>query len=209
MSDWAAEWLVGRIRAGDASAWQNLIDAYEGRLSAFVRMRIADRDLVDDIVQETFLGFLRSLPHYDSSRDLESYLFTIAAHKIRDQLRRGGRHPLNLLGDMSESSSPYEPAAHVRGPSSLLASQERLSGEEARLVELLSAMIREWRDKEDYRRIKCIELLLVAGWSNQDVAKELDLTEQQVANYKFQVIERLTKNARPSGSGRRGNDAKE
>lgn len=197
MSDSTTDWLVNQIKRGDASAWQNLIDGYEGRLSAFVRMRISDRDAVDDIVQETFLGFVRSLPHYDPTRDLESYLFTIAAHKIRDHLRKGGRHPLALLGDLSASRAPHEPSAsaRVRGPSSLLASRERLEGEEKRLAELLGEMIEEWRSKGDYARIQCIELLLVAGWANQDVAEFLGVTEQQVANYKFQVIERLTRNA--------------
>jgi RNA polymerase sigma-70 factor (ECF subfamily) len=142
------------------------------------------------------MGLLRSLPHYDSTRDLESYLFTIAAHKIRDHLRKGGRHPLSLLGDLSESRAPAEPSARIRGPSSLLASRERLEGEEARLASLLAEMLTQWMEKGDYRRIKCMELLFVAGWSNQDAAQQLGLTEQQVANYKFQMVERLSKGAR-------------
>jgi RNA polymerase sigma-70 factor (ECF subfamily) len=199
MSDSTSQWLIDRIRAGDADAWQSLIETYEGRLSAFVRMRLSDRDAVDDIVQETFLGLLRSLPHYDASRDLESYLFTIAAHKIRDHLRKGGRHPLSLLGDLAESGPGAEPSARIRGPSSLLASRERLEGEEARLASLLSAILGQWLQKGDYQRIKCMELIFVAGWTNQAVATELGLSEQQVANYKFQMIERLTKGARGDG----------
>lgn len=196
MADSTTEWLIQQIRKGNADAWQTLIDEYEGRLSAFVRLRISDRDAVDDIVQETFLGFVRSLPHYDASRELESYLFTIAAHKIRDHLRKNGRHPMALLGDLSPSRAPHEPSAsaRVRGPSSLLASRERIEGEEKRLSELLRGMLEEWRAKGDYRRIMCMELLFVSGWSNQDVAKKTGLTEQQVANYKFQVVERLTRN---------------
>lgn len=198
MADQTTQWLVQQIRKGDPAAWQALIDEYEGRLSAFVRMRIADRDAVDDIVQETFLGFVRSLPHFDVSRDLESYLFTIAAHKIRDHLRKNGRHPLSFLGDLSESRAPAEPSGRVRGPSSLLASRERIHGEERRLVESLGAILDEWRAKGDYQRIMCMELLFVAGWGNQQVANHLGLTEQQVANYKFQLIERLSKAAQSS-----------
>ena len=37
----------------------------------------------------------------------------------------------------------------------------------------------------------CAELLFVRGWANKDVAEELELTEQQVANYKFDFIARL------------------
>lgn len=191
MADVTSAWLVERIRQGDEGAWQDLIEAYEGRVRAFVRGRIRDRDLVDDLVQETFLGFLRSLPHYDDNRELEGYLFTIASHKVRDLLRKQGRHPLSLLEDLSTGEKSIEVPGAMRGPSSLLASAERAKGEEARLVEALRKMIDKWRDAGDFQRIQCIELLFVAGWPNREVARFLDLTEQQVANYKYQVIDRL------------------
>ena len=190
-----SQWLVREILAGSEAAWQTLIDEYQGRLSAFVRSRLRDSHVVDDVVQETFLGLLRSLPHFDPTRELENYLFTIAAHKIRDQLRKDGRHPMRLLGDYQvHSDAPIEPAAGVRGPSSMLASRERLAGEEQRLTDALRVMLHGWLDDGDYQRVQCIELLLVCGWANKDVAAHLDLTEQQVANYKFQVVERLARN---------------
>ena len=131
----------------------------------------------------------------------ESYLFTIAAHKIRDHLRKQGRHPLGLLGDHDHSATSSttgassEPAAKLRGASSLLASAERMENEEERLAGAIAAMLDEWRAAGDYRRVKCVELLMVCGWANKDVAKLLALTEQQVANWKFQALERLQRRA--------------
>jgi len=200
-------WLIQQIRAGNPDAWEQLIDAYEGRLAAFVRARLSDPHAVEDVVQETLLGFLRSLPHYDDTRNLESYLFTIAAHKIRDHLRRNGRHPLALLADREGSSgassttATTEPEGDARGASSLFASAERMKNEEDRLAEALKLLLDEWREAGDFRRIKCIELLLVCGWGNRDVATKLGLTEQQVANYKFQVVERLARRTRPPEEG--------
>jgi RNA polymerase sigma-70 factor, ECF subfamily len=193
MSDSASEFLVEQIRSGSESAWQDLIDRFEGRLSAFVRARLRDSHSVDDVVQETFMGFLRSLPFFDTSRDLESYLFTIAAHKLRDHLRKEGRHPLGLLDDLSSSDGRRDPSGRVRGASSLLASAERLQGEEQRLAAALKAIIEEWQSEGDFTRLKCIELLFVVGWPNKKVADYLGFTEQQVANYKFQIIERLAR----------------
>ena len=118
-----------------------------------------------------------------------------------DHLRRDSRHPLGLLGDLASSGSANEPKAGIRGPSSLMASGERLRGEEERLATALSGIIEQWRVAGDFRRLKCIELLFVAGWSNKEVASHLELTEQQVANYKFQVIERLSRQTRDSASG--------
>ena len=76
--------LVGRIRGGEPAAWNELIARFEGRLLAFVEGRLGRRTAGEDVVQETFLGFLTSLPNFEDSRPLESYLFSIAAHKLTD-----------------------------------------------------------------------------------------------------------------------------
>ena len=85
--------LVQQIRAGSEDAWQTLIDTYEGRLTAFVRRRLTQASAVEDIVQETFIGFLTSIPNFDDSRPIQGFLFTICAFKLTDHLRREGRRP--------------------------------------------------------------------------------------------------------------------
>src|SRR6516225_8921147 len=91
--------LIQQIRNADPRAWENLIARYEGRLLAFVERRLRDRAASEDVVQETFIGFLNSLPHFDDRRELQTYLFTIASHKLTDHLRRTGRHPLHPASD--------------------------------------------------------------------------------------------------------------
>ena len=96
--------LVQRIRSGDTDAWGELISRYEGRLLAFAESRLRNRDVGEDIVQEAFIGFLTSLPNYDGKRPLESYLFTICAHKLTDHLRREGRRPTLSLSNTATTS---------------------------------------------------------------------------------------------------------
>ena len=84
----ADQFLIQRIRAGDQSAWRQLIERFDGRLHAFARSRLASKSDADDLVQETFVGFIQSLPAYDPSQSLETYLFTILRHKLYDQFRR-------------------------------------------------------------------------------------------------------------------------
>src|SRR5579884_2858804 len=91
--------LIQQIRQGDSRAWETLISRYEGRLLAFVQRRLRDRAASEDVVQETFVGFLNSLPNFDEKRELQTYLFTIASHKLTDHLRRTGRHPLRCLAE--------------------------------------------------------------------------------------------------------------
>src|SRR6266550_6699084 len=75
--------LIARIRAGEQDAWAECIARFEGRLLAFVDSRLRDRDTSEDVVQETFLGFLVGLPNYDDETPPETFLFSIAAQADR------------------------------------------------------------------------------------------------------------------------------
>ena len=125
--------LIARIRAGEPDAWNEFIARYEGRLLGFVARRVANRAAAEDLVQETFVGFLNSLPNYDADQSLEGYLFSIAAHKLTDLLRHEGRRPtLPLVTE--ESSDGWQPADRGRRASSIVRSRERHGLEETALV---------------------------------------------------------------------------
>jgi RNA polymerase sigma-70 factor (ECF subfamily) len=191
--------LVRQVRAGDTHAWRQLIEKYEGRLLAFVDSRLRDRAASEDVVQETFIGFLTSLPHYDEKRDMEAYLFSIAAHKLTDHLRKRGRRPIDQFGSDDHGRPLDEVPGDGRPASSIARSDERRRAEERLLTEALGQLVREWLARADYDRLRCLELLIVKGWANKDVAKYLDLTEQAVASYKFQTVGRLKDMARRAG----------
>ncbi|MBX6314374.1 MAG: sigma-70 family RNA polymerase sigma factor [Isosphaeraceae bacterium] len=195
----AEKLLIRQVRAGDTKAWEQLITRYEGRLLAFVDSRLRDRAASEDTVQETFVGFLTSLPHYDEGRDLEAYLFSIAAHKLTDHLRKQGRRPIDQFGSDDQGRPLDEVPGHARAASSIARSDERRRAEERLLTEAMGILVREWIDRGDFDRLMCLELLLVKGWANKDVARYLGLTEQAVASYKFQTIARLKEMARRAG----------
>jgi len=191
--------LVRQVRAGNSLAWRQLIERFEGRLLAFVDSRLRDRATSEDVVQETFIGFLTSLPHYDEKRDMEAYLFSIAAHKLTDHLRRQGRRPIDQFGSDDHGRPLDEVPGGGRAASSIARSGERRREEEQLLGESMGRLVREWLNRGDFARIRCMELLIVKGWANKDVARRLGLTEQAVASYKFQTIARLKEMARRAG----------
>lgn len=190
--------LVARIRAGEADAWNELIGRFEGRLLAFVEGRIGRRSAGEDVVQETFLGFLNSLPNFEDSRPLESYLFSIAAHKLTDHLRREGRRPTLPLAT-GTSGVDWEPPAGGRAVSSMMRSGERRGLEEAALTDALREQLDRLRSKREWTKLQCLELLFVRGWANRDVAARLTMSEQQVANFKFEFIARIRTLVRKQG----------
>ncbi|MEN6406295.1 MAG: RNA polymerase sigma factor [Thermoguttaceae bacterium] len=183
--------LIRRVRQGDDEAWNELIARFEGRLLAYVENRTGNRSAAEDLVQETFIGFLTSLPNYDNRRPLEGYLFSIAAHKLTDHLRREGRRPTLPMVARHGTSSPWEPVGNGRPASSIARSGERRRLEEDSLAAALAGQIDHLRRHGQWDRLECLELLLVRGWSNQDVAARLQLTEQAVANYKFEFVAKL------------------
>jgi RNA polymerase sigma-70 factor (ECF subfamily) len=195
----AEKLLIRQVRAGDSQAWRQLIERFEGRLVAFVDSRIHDRAASEDVVQETFVGFLTSLLHYDETRDLEAYLFSIAAHKLTDHLRKQGRRPVDQFGSDDHGRPLEEIPGDARAASSIARSDERRQAEERLLAESMGGLVREWLERGDFDRLRCLELLLVKGWANKDVARYLGLTEQAVASYKFQTISRLKEMARRAG----------
>lgn len=188
--------LIDRIRQGESDAWGDLIARYEGRLLAFVEGRVGRRAAAEDIVQETFVGFLTSLPNYDGKRPLESYLFSICAYKLTDHLRREGRRPALPFSNRDDSQTPWDPASPARPASSIARSAERTELEEKALVEALQHQVDRIRQRGEWAKLECLELLFVGGWANKDVATELGLSEQQVANFKFDFLANLRKQIR-------------
>ena len=189
----ADQLLVERIAEGNSQAWEELIARYEGRLLAFVENRIKNRASAEDIVQEAFIGFLNSLPNYDRRRPLESYLFSICAYKLTDHLRREGRRPAIAMSQTVDNSSQaaWQVAAPgARAASTIARSGERRGLEEQALVAALKDQIQKWQERGDWVKLQCIELLFVAGLNNKDVAQCLSITEQQVANFKFDFLAR-------------------
>lgn len=184
--------LIRQIREGIEDAWQTLVRKYEGRLMAFVEARIRDRSTCEDIVQDTFVGLMISLPNYRDEQDLESYIFTIASHKLIDQFRKQGRRKTEQISATDSGSGGWnEIPDDLRQVSSLLHSQQRREEEHERLKLILGEMIQDWTRKSDYDRIKCIELIFVKGMPNKEVASLLNMTETGVAGIKFQILNRL------------------
>ena len=66
-------------------------------------------------------------------------------------------------------------------------------------MDCLGAIIKQWKERGDYTRLKVLELLLVKGWANRDVAAFLEVSEQQVANYRFAAVKKLSEHIRNAG----------
>ncbi len=192
--------LIQRIKEGDQKAWCELVTRYEGPVFRFCERRVSSEQVAQELTQETFLGLLNSLPNYRSEQTrLDTFLFSIAANKVRDFLRKQGRRP-KLVGTGKDSAlSLSRFPANVRRPSSLVRSRESRTRYEQLLGESLEQLVRRWQSRGEFLKLKCIELLFVKGWTNKDVARELGISEQTVANYKHYTLSVLKKAVMKAG----------
>jgi RNA polymerase sigma-70 factor (ECF subfamily) len=95
--------LLRRYAAGDEGAFQEIVRQHQDSVYAFLRRFLSNRDLVDDVFQETFMQLYVSRDKFDPSKPLRPWLFTIAANKAKDALRRQHRIDSTNLGSMFDN----------------------------------------------------------------------------------------------------------
>jgi len=95
--------LLSRYSTGDETAFRLLVNRYKDGLYSFLRQFLNRQDLVEDVFQETFLQLFNSRDSFDTSRPLRPWLFTIAANKAKDALRKWQRTSAIPIGSIADS----------------------------------------------------------------------------------------------------------
>ncbi len=95
--------LLDKYAAGDEAAFREIVNRYKNGLYAFLRNFLNQHDLIEDVFQETFLQLFNSRESFDTSRPLRPWLFTIAANKAKDALRKQQRTAAISVGSIADS----------------------------------------------------------------------------------------------------------
>lgn len=95
--------LLARYATGEEAAFREIVSRYKDGLYAFLRQFFNQQDLVDDVFQETFMQLYTSRESFDTSRPLRPWLFTIAANKAKDALRKQQRTAATAIGAIAEA----------------------------------------------------------------------------------------------------------
>jgi RNA polymerase sigma-70 factor (ECF subfamily) len=95
--------LLQSYMSGDEEAFRAIVGRYKNSLYAFLKQFLNRTDLVEDVFQETFLQLFTSRESFDPNRPLRPWLFTIAANKAKDALRKAQRSSAVPIGTISES----------------------------------------------------------------------------------------------------------
>ncbi|MBQ2187019.1 MAG: sigma-70 family RNA polymerase sigma factor [Bacteroidales bacterium] len=88
--------LVLRYRNGDVASFQILVDRYQNKIYSYVLMLVKDKQLADDIFQDTFLKIIRTIKAgaYKEEGKFIQFAMRISHNLIIDHFRKDKRLPM-------------------------------------------------------------------------------------------------------------------
>lgn len=89
----SSEELISRVRRGDDEAFRLIFDRYARPIISFIYDMVGQRDLAEELAQETFVRAYKSLNALRDDAKLSTWLFGIAKNVARESLR--SRHREN------------------------------------------------------------------------------------------------------------------
>lgn len=102
--------LVRRCLAGDQAACARLVSRCARMAGTVIWRAVRNRELVEDLCQETFLRAFRALDNFDGRARLSTWICSIAHRVAMDELRRQRRRPRISAADL-RGEPPLEDAA--------------------------------------------------------------------------------------------------
>ena len=96
------------LRRRDPDVLDYLIERYQHRLLRYLLYLSGNRELAEDLFQETWLRVMERGHQYDGRREFSTWLYTVARNLTVDYLRK--KNPISLDGLMTgEEHTPFEP----------------------------------------------------------------------------------------------------
>jgi RNA polymerase sigma-70 factor (ECF subfamily) len=169
--------VVALALEGRDTAHRELIKRYERPVFSLVFRMVRDRELAEDLTQDTFVKVLSHLDRYRAEFKFSSWLFKIANNVAIDHMRR------RQLDTVSMDGSPHATSSDgVESSRFDLADSGETALDEIEAKELGSAIERAIaRLRPEYR--SCIMLRHVEGRSYEEIASTLDLPLGTVKTY--------------------------
>jgi len=184
--------LLSQILAGDEDGWRSVVAKYQQRLLAFARNQLGPSDAnasADDVVQETFVSFLKSSQQFRGDCSLETYLFRILRYRINDYYRKHGSAKSTSVCRLT--SEAQQVAAEDLSVSQHAGQREQLALDQRRLSSAIFELTTTLKNRKSFRDLQVAEGLFFAGLRNRQIAALMSITENEVAVTKHRLIKRL------------------
>lgn len=160
--------LVERLRQGEASAYEELLNTYEDSVHNLVYRLLNQPVDAPDVVQEVFVKVYRNLNHFQGKSALKTWIYRIAVNEAYNHRRWFSRHKKNEVNmgpreDNGIGLADFLPDRH-RSPFDLAADHEtRALIEEALLkINPVFRSVVVLRDIEDLNYDEIAEVLQIS-----------------------------------------------
>lgn len=170
----ALENSVSQRLKTDPDAFVQLYDLYFGRVFNYIRFRIDDPDVCDDLVSEVFERAYTRLHTYRPERgSFASWLFGITRNAVNAHLRKTASRPMIAL------EAAERLAAKGHSPEGIYLQREQLQALQVALKSL------------DRRQRDVLGLKFAARLTNRRIAELTGLSESNVAVIAYRAIRAL------------------
>lgn len=169
--------VVRLAREGREAAYRELIRRYQRPVFSLIYRMVRDRELAEDLAQDTFVKVINALGTYRPEFKFSSWVFKIANNVAIDQLRRRELDTLSLEGSPHATTQD-----RIEATSLDIAEPGESALDEVANRELGGAIERAiGRLRPEYRA--CILLRHVEGRPYEEIAEILDLPLGTVKTY--------------------------
>ncbi|CAN5216741.1 sigma-70 family RNA polymerase sigma factor [soil metagenome] len=179
--------VVALAKEGRESAFRELVRRYERPVFSLVYRLVRDRDIAEDLAQETFVKVLNNIERYRPEFKFSSWLFKIANNVAIDHLRKRSVDTVSLDGSRWATSTDEMQATSVRAVDTSQSPLEELESRElgGAIERAISSLRPEYR--------ACILLRHVEDRSYEEIAATLDLPLGTVKTYIHRARHELRK----------------
>jgi RNA polymerase sigma-70 factor (ECF subfamily) len=176
--------LVDRLRAGDEAAFAELLEDYGPSMLRVARLYVRDRAVAEEVVQETWLAVLNGIDRFEGRSSLKTWIFRILSNRAKTRGEREGRTvPFSAL--FAAEAAATEPAVDVDrflGPDhpqtpSAWANPPRAWTEDEVVARETLGVLRDAIEQLPPAQREVIRLRDIEGWSADEVAQALDVTD--------------------------------
>lgn len=161
--------LIERAKAGDRTAFGELIRMHQRRVYACAIQMLADRGEAEDAVQETFLRAYRAIDRFDGRAELSTWLYRICINVSLNTLRRRRRVDAADIQDPRLPEPAADPSQGATDPRQFAAARE-LYGKLGAALDELSPSLRA-----------TVIMVLIDGVPQKEAALALGCSEGTIA----------------------------
>jgi len=161
--------LLSDARTGDRNAFESLIGPLRRPLFAYIYRMTTNPQDAEDLLQDTLVRVLESLPSFRRESQFKTWLFGIATHVCLDHLRARKRWRLDaqLIGEREVDAGGHEEIMSVvSNPSFVFEIREHIA--------FCFACVSRTLEPEEQAALMLREVL---GFSNQESADILEVSE--------------------------------